>query len=418
MNLKLILGIARTHLLSRKRQTLIATLGVTFGIAMFVLMISFMTGVNQTLEDLTLSNSPHIHIYNDIQNSPLNIVEEQNGNQEHMIVVHHQKPKVDKQNLRNGLQIIKTIQAEPEVLGVSPAANTQVFFNYGSLNITGTVRGVDIDQENKLYNLSQKVKEGTLENMLTTQNGALVGIELARKLSLKPGDKVYVTTPKGVQFMLKVVGIFQYGIKSVDETLCYTDLGTVQKMLQEDKAYITDINIKLFDPKKAKAKAAQYGQRFAYKSEDYEASNATILVGNVIRNTLTAVVSVTLLVVAGFGIYNIMNMTIYEKMKDIAILKAMGFSGGDVTGIFLGQAIFIGLMGGFTGIALGFILSYSLSLVPFPAGAIIAITHFPVNFRPEHYTIGLVFGVLTTVAAGYFPSRKAAKVDPVTIIRG
>ncbi len=188
--------------------------------------------------------------------------------------------------------------------------------------------------------------------------------------------------------------------------------------MNKDNRYITDIHIKLFDLNKAKYYAKQYHAQYGYKAEDWEEANATILSSFIIRNVLTMVVVTTLLVVAGFGIYNIMNMTIYDKMKDIAILKATGFEQKDIVQVFLFQAIFIGLMGGVAGLSLGFILSYILSITPFDAGEFLSVDTFPVNMDPKFYVFGLVFGVLTTIFAGYFPSRKASKIDPVVILRG
>ena len=133
---------------------------------------------------------------------------------------------------------------------------------------------------------------------------------------------------------------------------------------------------------------------------------------------LTFVVSITLLVVAGFGIYNIMNMTIANKMKDIAILKAQGFARRDIVQIFLSQSMVIGLLGALSGILLGFLLSYGLSRVPFPSNDFIGLKYFPVIFNPKHYMFGIVFGILTTFVAGFAPSLKASRIDPVAILRG
>jgi lipoprotein-releasing system permease protein len=113
-----------------------------------------------------------------------------------------------------------------------------------------------------------------------------------------------------------------------------------------------------------------------------------------------------------------MNMNIINKMKDIAILKATGFQGKDITGIFLLQSLMIGVSGGMLGLLIGFFVSYLLSLTPFPAASFFRIETFPVNFKPLHYVAGLFFGFLTTLFAGYFPSKRAAKIDPVQIIRG
>jgi lipoprotein-releasing system permease protein len=113
-----------------------------------------------------------------------------------------------------------------------------------------------------------------------------------------------------------------------------------------------------------------------------------------------------------------MNMNIINKMKDIAILKATGFGSADITAIFLLQSLMIGVLGGALGLLFGFLVSYLLSITPFPAGEIIRLKTFPVNFWPVHYAAGLFFGFLTTLFAGYFPSRRASKIDPVQIIRG
>jgi lipoprotein-releasing system permease protein len=238
-------------------------------------------------------------------------------------------------------------------------------------------------------------------------------------MDISVGDRVSVTTPEGGNFSLKVAGIFSFGIVSMDESRSYATISTVQKILQKDPSYITDINMKLKDINEAKAFKAQLERKIKdVKIEDWETANASILAGEKIRNVLTAVVCVTLLIVAGFGIYNIMNMNIINKMKDIAILKATGFEGNDVTGIFLLQSLMIGIAGGIMGLLIGWFFSYLLSITPFPAATFFRIETFPVNFQLSHYAEGLFFGFLTTLFAGYFPSRRAAKVDPVQIIRG
>jgi lipoprotein-releasing system permease protein len=122
--------------------------------------------------------------------------------------------------------------------------------------------------------------------------------------------------------------------------------------------------------------------------------------------------------VAGFGIYNILNMMIYEKMDSIAILKATGFSGKDVNAIFIMIASTIGIVGGVVGLALGLGVSVIIDQIPFNTASLPAITTYPINYNPKIYLIGLVFSIVTTYLAGYFPSRKASKIDPVIIIRG
>jgi lipoprotein-releasing system permease protein len=214
------------------------------------------------------------------------------------------------------------------------------------------------------------------------------------------------------------VGIFAFGISTIDDTRCYVTLQTAQKLLGKPADYITDINMKMHDYTSAAEVAAVLEDTYGFKAEDWKAANASILAGELIRNIMTYVVAVTMLVVAGFGIYNIMNMTVVNKLRDIAILKATGFEGKNIIAIFLLQSIIIGISGALLGVLLGAGISYMIDQVPFPARDFIKLETFPITYKWYHYSLALIFGTLTTLLAGYFPSKKASKVDPVAIIRG
>ena len=111
-------------------------------------------------------------------------------------------------------------------------------------------------------------------------------------------------------------------------------------------------------------------------------------------------------------------MLIYEKMNDIAILKATGFSGRDVQMIFMSQAMIIGLVGGILGLIIGYGLSHLIATLPFETEAMPTIKTYPVNFNAWYYVIGITFALVSTFLAGYMPSKRAKKIDPVKIIRG
>lgn len=416
--MNILFEIAQTQMISRGKQTLIATLGVTFGIGMFIVMVGFMTGINVLLEETMLSATPHIRIYNDISVQKKAILHEHQPGEEFVHIVHHIKPKAERKNLKNGFLIVDDVRKDPRILGVSPQVSTQVFYNFGPIQISGSIVGVNIFEEDKLFDIKSKMQAGALENLLTSHDGILMGSGLAQKLNLNVGDKVTVSTPDGTLKLLQVLGIFKYGVGAIDDFRSYANISTVQKILKEDTRYITDINVKLKDYYQAKSLAADYRQKYNYTIEDWETANASILVSFTLRNIITYATSITLLIVAGFGIYNILNMTIYEKMRDIAILKAQGFAGRDVLWIFMIQALTIGILGGISGLLIGFLLSWWVSTIPFESGGILAIDTFPVSFALKYYIIGIVFGICTTAIAGYFPARRASKIDPVDILRG
>lgn len=411
--------IAKTHLLAKPKQTLIAMLGVTFGIGMYILMISFMQGFNEFLEDTLLSSTPDVRMYNDIKTDySHSILDELSDSTRMLNVVHHPKPKDIQPNLKNSQKLLDDLRKDARISAISPQLSTQVFYVSGPTQINGTLNGVNILEEAKLTGLQEKMKTGRIENLLTTDNGILMGHGLSKKLNVKTGDIVTLASPKGTSMRFRVVGTFQFGMGALDNIKSYVNISKVQQLLNKDNQYITEISLKLKEYDNATEIAKDFANRYDYKADDWKTSNASAMVSILIRNVMTIVVSFTLLVVAGFGIYNIMSMTIQNKLKDIAILKAQGFSAKDIRQIFLTESITIGVLGAAFGLLLGFVMSSAVYSLPFPKNEFISITHFPVTFHWYHYAFGVVFGIVTTFFAGLMPSIKAGKVDPVAILRG
>src|SRR6478735_7005438 len=252
MSLSLNLDISKKHLLSKKKQTIVAILGVTFGIAMFILMISFMQGVNQYIEDTMLASTPDIRIYNDLKTDyAVSVAGEYFKDSGKLVAVHHPKPKEITLNIKNAEGIIADIKKNPQVAAVSPLLSTQVFYNYGPVQINGYIDGVNIMEETRLYDLENKMTDGRTENLLTTANGIIMGSGLAKKLNVKTGDLISLATPSGSIMRFRIVGIFQVGIGVIDNVKSYVNISSVQQLLNKDRSYITDINIKLKDNKRA-----------------------------------------------------------------------------------------------------------------------------------------------------------------------
>jgi lipoprotein-releasing system permease protein len=262
------------------------------------------------------------------------------------------------------------------------------------------------------------VTAGNYIDLKNIPNSIILGKGAAEKMLANLGDVVQVTTSKGERMQLKVVGYFQSGIQEVDKVQSYASISTAQKLLGESNNYITDIQVKLKDITWAPKMAKEYGNLFDIEAVDIQTANSQFETGSSIRTLISYAVGITLLIVAGFGIYNILNMMIYEKMDSIAILKATGFSGNDVNRIFITIALSIGFFGGGMGLLLGFGLSNLIDNIPFNTASLPTIKTFPINYNPKFYLIGAIFSIVTTYLAGYFPSRKASKIDPVVIIRG
>ncbi len=418
MKTKLLVDIAITLLRARLKQTLVAAAGVTFGITMFVSLLSFMNGLNGLLDGLILNRTPHVRLYNEIEpnkNQPVYLSQEYKGNYN---FIGSLKAGNSRQEIYNANRIMRAIEQDDRVLGYSRKVSTQVFFNDGAVNITGVMNGIDVEQEIRLYNYNDYVVQGNPRDIQNVSNSIILGKPLAAKLLANIGDVVQITTVQGDQFPLKVVGFYQSGLADFDKTQSFVSVSTVQKILGESNSYVTDIQVKLYDLNKAPQVAKEFATIFQTNAEDIQTANAQFETGTRVRNIISYAVGITLLIVAGFGIYNILNMMIYEKMDTIAILKATGFAGRDVKLIFLFISISIGIFGCLFGLIFGNIFSHIIDNIPFRTPALPTISTFPVDYSPLYYFIAIIFSFITTYFAGWFPARKASKVDPVIIIRG
>ena len=411
--------IAVTYLSSRKKQTLIAAMGVMFGVSMFIFMQSLMKGTNDYFEKMSFNTTPHIRLYSENKVADMHILNTFLKDSSTKILT-NPKQLIQTQGLINPYGLINDISKDPEVAYVTPQVTAQVIYTSGSVQINGSVSGVNIDEENKMFDVQGNMIDGNLHDLNRVNNGILIGKGIGDKLSLHTGDNITVGTGTGSPIIMRIVGIYQSGVKQVDETKSYANIVQAQNLLGKDRSYVTDIKINLKDYNRAAIKAREIEHLTGYKAEDWEQANSQLKTAFKIRAVILNSVVGVILLVAGFGIYNILNMTIYEKIKEIAILKATGFSGPSVISIFLQQAIYIGLMGGIIGIIIGFLLTLGISKVYIGGGTPMggALNYMPMSFYIPHYVEAITFGIMTTVAAGYFPARKASKVDPVTIIRG
>ncbi|MFN5794254.1 MAG: ABC transporter permease [Bacteroidota bacterium] len=418
MKLKLLSRVSFSLLMARWKQTLVAAVGVTFSITMFIALLSFMSGLNDLLDGLIVNRTPHVRLYNEIQASKIQPIQLAKKYANSYNFINSVKPKNEKIEIYNSAAILKELKKDSRVLGFAPKITTQVFFNVGTIDLTGVINGIDPIEENRLFMFKEYVTTGNFMDLINTPNSIILGKGAAEKILANIGDVIQVTTSKGEKMQMKVVGYFQSGIQEVDKVQSYASIATTQKLLGVPNNYITDIQVKLKDILLAPSLAREFSALYDLDAVDIQTANSQFETGSSVRTIISYAVGITLLIVAGFGIYNILNMMIYEKMDSIAILKATGFSGNDVNQIFITIALSIGIFGGILGLIFGAGLSYVIDNVPFNTPALPTIKTFPINYNPKFYFIGAVFSIVTTYFAGYFPSRKASKIDPVLIIRG
>jgi lipoprotein-releasing system permease protein len=402
--------ISFSYITTKKKLTLIAALGVTIGLAIFVFMNSMMKGFDRISTEAIFKTVSHIRLYKDDETSiPLPLNEKENTTR----VIVNPKIVPDNNVLVNPDALIALLQHQENVTVVTPQTNVNVFYNNGKSQISGLSSGISIDDADKMFNIRSTVVEGDANDLKNVQNGILLGVGIAKKMNVKTGDNISITSSKNVVKVMKVVALFRTNNSITDKTKSYINTSTAQQLLLKNSSYITDINVNIIDFENAKQYAEKFSKMTGYKAEDWKSANETLMAAARMRKIIITVISTSILLVAGFGIYNILNMTISQKLNDIAILKAMGFRGNHVIRIFVQQALTIGVMGIVFGLTLATILVTILRNV-YVGGDI---GYFPISFEPTIYLRGIVFGLIVTFFAGYIPAKKAANVDPVSIFR-
>ena len=406
--------ISTVYITSNVKQTIVAVLSVTFGISMYVFMNSFMTGVNDAQSDLAFSTLAHVRIYNDGPSDETNLLQ-QVAKPGELINLRNAKVVQYTEGIKNSKQIIAYVNSRPDVASMASQVNINVFFKNGTAKINGFLSGIEVENEDRLFKASSYLTQGEWSLLKYRNDGVIVGALLAKNLGLKLNSNLNVLTAEGKTKNYKVIGIFETTIAGTDKAKAYINITAARQLLSKNQDYVTDIQVNLKDYSYANEVASDLAPVIPYEVESWQKSNGQLVAASNLRDIIAMAVSLTILLVAGFGIYNIMSMTVNQKIREIAILKAMGFSGRDVTEIFLTLAIVIGILGGILGMTFGYFVAYTVNHIPFK---IATLNTLPMAYRGIDYLLSFSFGLVTTFVAGYLPARKASKIDPVVIIRG
>jgi lipoprotein-releasing system permease protein len=402
--------IALTHILSRKKQTFVASLGVTVGITAFVFLNSLILGFNRFFDGSIFKSMPHMRIYKDDEISR-SLANKKDSSSATVVI----NPKIlnKTKNLINPQSLVDAIKRQPEVVAAAQWVTVNLFYTSGKSQLSGNAAGANIREADAMFNITETMVEGNVQSLESVTNGILIGVGIAEKLNLRLNDNLTVISSLGASKVMKVVGIFKTSNSITDKTKSYMNLSAAQQLLREGPSYVTDIYVNIKEPDKVTEYKGNIEKLTGYKAEDWKEANETFVAASKTRSVMMRSISAAILLVAAFGIYNILNMTIMQKLNDIAILKATGFSGKDVIKIFVTEALIMGTFGTAIGLLIASILVNLLSHVYIGGD----IGYFPIGFEPSIVLLGAIVGMVVTTGAGFIPARNAAKVDPVEIFR-
>ncbi len=410
----LLFDIAVGHLKRRKRQTIVSLLGVSLGVGFFIAIAAMMQGFQQYFISKIIDVSPHVEMKDEFREPPPQPVELAYGSG--AIRVTGIKPKDEPQGIRNGKAKVAGLSRLPGVT-VSPVLTGEIILRYGSKDVSGTVLGIDPERERRVTNLEGDLVEGSLDDLFTTANGLILGVGLAQKVGAEMGDTLTVLSPAGVILKMKVVGLFSTGIVQMDNFQGYALLKKVQ-VLQDRPNVVNRIRLKLDDVDRAEELARRIERRFGYRTESWKEANKNVFGIFVIQNGVMYSTTSAILVVAAFGIFNIISTVVLEKTRDIAILKSLGLESGDVESIFVFEGFVVGLAGTLLGWLLGWALIQLLESIEFDIEGFVRTEGFVLYYTYWHYLIAGGMAILAATFAAFLPARRAARVDPVEIIRG
>ena len=409
--MNLLFDIAWTHVRTRARQTGVAIAGVATGVGFSIMMAALMQGSQDDFVRLLVNALPHIAVSDERRSPP-----EQPAQQVFDAAEFHGlKPEVRRRGIKNPLATMAALEAW--VPGaVAPSVKVQAIIRYGNRDTGASVTGIDPRREADVSELPKQMRQGTLASLYRANNAIVLGDRLAEKIGARVGANITLQTSEGARINAQVVAFFHSGIQQIDEGTAYV-LARTGQILAQQTGLLNELRVRVDDPMAAGEVARRIESDTGYKSVAWQEAQEDLLNAFVIRNIIMYTVVGAILLVASFGTYNIISTITHEKARDIAILKSLGLNERMVRRIFVVEALMIGLAGALVGFALGYLLCRVLGTVEIRSPFLDS-NFLPITYNALHYIIAAAVALISSLAAGYAPARKAARVHPVEIIRG
>ncbi len=407
-------AIAISHLLSRRRQTVVSVFGISLGVAFFLAISGLMRGSEQDFLKRLVDNSPHITVYDEFRSPSQQPVALAFPHA--VFELHGVRPKTELKGIRQYKEKQRLIATRRGLL-IAPVLQGQVILSYAGMTRSATISGVEPTLMKQVSSLEQYFLHGSLDSLSADPNGVIIGAGLAEKFHLTMGDKLTVTASSGSVRLMKVIAIFRTGTANYDDRQIYVQLNRAQNLLGQPNI-ANRLIIRLDDPAAAITVARQIENDIGYKCESWQEASEDLMSMVLIRNLIMYSVVSAILVVASFGIYNVISTVVLEKTKDIAILKSIGFNSGDIERIFLIEGTILGVAGSILGSALGFSLMYGLSQISFKSPFYTTQAYMPIYWGLDQLALAVAFAMLSALCAAWLPARKGGRVQPVDILRG
>jgi lipoprotein-releasing system permease protein len=405
------LYIALRFLTHRKRALLLSLSGVVFGVAIFICTQAQTQGFARHFIDSTIGSNGALMIRSRFRPryEPL------------MVSSKTSDGKAGRRSYFDGItnanEIMRVSRQFSNVVSCSPVLRGTVSARAGFENATVDLYGIEPALHAQTTDLLHQLVEGSFDDFRNNTSSIILGSRLAETLQAGIGDTVQLLAPSGEYWRFTVAAIARAGIGSIDGTRVYSHARVAQTLLQRPFG-ASMIIYKLRDPDRAPALASHFEKLFQHGADSWQQrEESTLQLFLTLRMSVAITVSLIILL-AGFGIFNVLTMSVLAKIKEIAILRSMGYRRIDISAIFLWQGALIAVAGSVFGCLLGALMTWGVSHIPIRIRGLLYTDYFLVTWDWRHYVFATLLAILAVFIASYVPARRAAELPPVVTLRG
>ncbi len=411
-----VLFVAIKLFLQRKRQTVVSVMGVAIGMSAFVVMSSLMLGFQKYFVKQVIDLDAHVSIRPELNYDERRILAKVFG-ENALLDILGTKPKDVRDQIKDYRALMNRYMNLEEVVGISPHLRGNAIIRYGAKEVPVNLFGIDPFLEEKASSISRYLERNNLSLLERNRRGIILGKLVARDLGIEStGKKVLLITSTGLSEAMEVVDFFNSGITTIDNSRAYIHIKTAQRVWGRP-GEVNELIIKLKNVEDAVRIAKKIKNETPYNAQSWQEAYSNFLQLFKVQKIITYLVVGAILVVSSFGIFNILMMMVLEKKRDIAILKAIGFSSLDISLIFLSQGLLIGVLGATIGGISSYFIQNFLEGIEIDLEGLLRAKGFILDRSWWYYLWGGLFSVSLSVFASLYPSRKASRLQPIDIFR-